>query len=694
LKFDEAAALLGAGRFAAALRAFEEILSANPANKRAAALRQVLLEASQRHGQKLLEATSRPARRSSLLYRQIPLFDPDRLFTSLAPRLSWIWTRAFLSVYVAVVAAAGVVLARHYTPLVQALPSLSSVSWAGGLLVALVLLVAFHESAHGLTCKHFGGKVPEGGFLLILFVLPAVYVDVSDAWLFRRRRERALVGLAGPMWDLLATALGILGWWALPVGRAEAAATVITIASGASFLINMNPLLRLDGYYILSDLSGIPNLRQVALSAAHRGVGALFGKKSEAPPLSGRARLFVLVYGLLSAAYIAFVIALLFSMLTGFSTRLAGLWGPVLIVGLVGYLLRKPLRAISIGIAHKLTHLSLRGAVSLAASATALGAIGLVPWTLKISGPAQLEASQLASVRPEVSGALAEVLVREGDAVRRGQLVARLDRSELEAKLTMTEAELSRANAQLSILARGPEREQVRQAREHVRAARAEVEHLRSRFERYTRLRDEGLVSADLHEQVRTELSVQEGSLRAALDQAALIERGARPEEITAARADVERLSAQRDDIERQLEALELSAPADGIVVTPDLDQRLGERIAAGGVLLEVAEAETLAAEVQVLESEIGDVQIGQPVRLRFAAYPDRTFEGKVTAVAPVAERDGFGRPVFRVRCAVNDLEQTLRPGMTGAAKIIGASQPVARLFVRRMLRLVDVSLF
>ncbi len=690
-EFDQAVALLQEGRFQAALRAFDEILAANPGNQRAAAIRQILLQAGQ---VRQLEAGKQQASgpKNSPFYYRIPLFDPDRLFTRLEPMLRPIWTRGFLVLYGALLALAGWVALTSHAELVASLPKLSLTGWAGGLIVAVVFLTAMHEFAHGLTCKHFGGKVPELGFLLIFFFMPALYVDVSDAWLFQRRRQRALVGLAGPMFDLAVTCLALLAWRILPPGHLGMACMLIMVSSGGSVLLNLNPLMRLDGYYVLSDLSGIPNLRRAALSAAGRLLSSLRGKPSPVT-LTLEARIFLGVYGTLSAFYIAFIIFLLLRMLTTMSIALAGIWGPAAVGASLVMLLRRPLRAVGLALLARLRAMTLARLVKLGTAFALLGVLTAVPWPLRVRGTGEVRARLQVAVRPELSGNIAEILVRQGERVEAGQVVARLDRSELLTQLAMTRSDIERARADLRLLVDGPQREQVRQVWEKVRAAKAEVAHLSSRHDRLEKLRAEGLVSTDLYEQVSKELAVSQGTLRAATEEARMVEKGARPERIAAAEAEVARLETKAANVTRQLAACDLRAPISGVVVTAGLDSRTGERIASGGDLLEIADTDDLVVDVSVLESEIGDVQPGQRLEMRLAAYPDRSFRGKVVEIAPIASLDDLGRAHFRVRCTVDSEQGLLRPGMTGAAKIDCGRLSIARLVLRRVLRLIEPSL-
>lgn len=694
-KFDEAVAALRAGRFKAALRSFDEILAANPGNRRAAAVRGLLVKAGSQLA--LAEAEQGPAepdKKNNLLYYRIPFFNPDRIFSALEPFVRFTWSWAFLALYATVLTLAGWIVWGHGTEIFAALPELSFASLAAGFVAAAIVQTALHECAHGLTCKHFGGRVPELGFLLILFFLPALYVDVSDAWLFRKRRQRVLVSLAGPMFDLGVAALAALAWRVIPPGPAHNAAVILMAASFASVVLNLNPLLRLDGYYILADLSGIPNLRATARRYIAQGIARLRGRSQEAEvvPTPG-ARTFLLLYGVLSLLYMGFIFIVLGSIVVGGASRVAGLWGPAFVLVGVVWMLRKPLKLIGSLLIGKLKALSFGRTVRLALAASVLVAVSFIPWSLKVSGEVVLDSREKSAVRPEIPGNLAEIFVEEGDRVSAGQLVARLDTSELDAQYAMARAEMRRARAQLDLVLRGPEQEEIRQAREKVSAGEVEVAQLRSRYERLSRLRREGLVAADMHEQVASELKVREGALRASRDQARLLEKGARPEEVEAARAELARLQTEASDLERRLGACELHASASGIVVTPQLRERLGERVSAGGLILEIAGSDALVAAMRVLESEIGDVQVGQEVRLVLSAFPDRTFRGRVEEIAPAAELDELGRALFRVKASVDEGEGLLRPGMTGAAKVRAGSMPLGKLVLRRVLRMIDPSL-
>jgi multidrug efflux pump subunit AcrA (membrane-fusion protein) len=108
---------------------------------------------------------------------------------------------------------------------------------------------------------------------------------------------------------------------------------------------------------------------------------------------------------------------------------------------------------------------------------------------------------------------------------------------------------------------------------------------------------------------------------------------------------------------------------------------------------MEIADLSELRPEIRIAEREIGDVRVGQEVRFKLAAYPDRAFAGTVREVSPAAEDDPLGQAVFRVRASVEEDGGLIRPGMTGSAKIMCGRRSLGRLWVRRALRLIDPSL-
>ena len=134
------------------------------------------------------------------------------------------------------------------------------------LYLSFVIIKIFHEFSHAFACKKFGqlnqsrGQVHTMGIMFLVF-FPLPYVDASSAWAFRNRWHRAIVGMAGVMAELSAAAIAVIIWVSTSTGTLHIIAyNVIFVASVSTLLFNGNPLLRFDAYYVLSDLTEIPNL--------------------------------------------------------------------------------------------------------------------------------------------------------------------------------------------------------------------------------------------------------------------------------------------------------------------------------------------------------------------------------------------------------------------------------------------------
>ena len=185
-----------------------------------------------------------------------------------------------------------------------------------------LLFVALHELAHGVTCKHFGGTVKQLGVMwyLAMFIF---FCDTTSAWTFPKKSQRIWVSLAGPLMSWLLW--GISAWCAaatLAAGSPWAAVWVcLVLMGGFSLVMNFNPLIRMDAYYMLVDWTGIPNLQRRAFAYVGARLRAVFRRSSgpSGEPDSARERLIFLSYGLLSAA-----MSLVFIVLPFF--RLASIW--------------------------------------------------------------------------------------------------------------------------------------------------------------------------------------------------------------------------------------------------------------------------------------------------------------------------------------------------------------------------------
>src|SRR6266699_2773345 len=283
--------------------------------------------------------------RGSPLYFRVKIFDPNRVMARLVRPARCFFTPHFLALSTALILLAAGITVLNWSDLGENVSRLYRVS-ALPLLVAIIfLVVSAHEFAHGLTCKHFGGEVHELGFVLIYFQ-PALYCNVSDAWLFPERSKRLWVGFAGPYFELFLWALATLAWRVTDVDTwINYAALLVMTLSGIKTLFNLNPFIKLDGYYLLSDYLELPNLRK----RSFRYVGGLVkrlvgvGQRIVTDP-SPRERRVYLAYGLLGSVTSVSVLVYVAVTAGGYLIDTHQSWALLVFAGLTGTKSRRKLR--------------------------------------------------------------------------------------------------------------------------------------------------------------------------------------------------------------------------------------------------------------------------------------------------------------------------------------------------------------
>ena len=272
----------------------------------------------QRHVQR--EEAAKKKSLMKLLFIKIPLFNPNEFLERTMYLAKPLFTRFFFYVFCVMMAAAiGLLFARwdeFYLPMADLLATRNLLI----LVVVMTALKFWHELGHAYACKIQGGAVPDmGGFLMV--GMPMAYVDVSSSWSFASRRGRIMVGLGGMYFEMIAACIAMFIWAFTSEGLVHSTAHfVVLMASFMTILFNANPLMRYDGYYILSDMTGIPNLRgrstQYASGLMKRITLGLPMNIGHSSGDSFREMTWMLVYGVAAVIYqfwliltIAFMVA-------------------------------------------------------------------------------------------------------------------------------------------------------------------------------------------------------------------------------------------------------------------------------------------------------------------------------------------------------------------------------------------------
>lgn len=360
---------------------------------------------------------------------RIPLGDPTGLLRPLEPLGAWLFSRAGALAWSALLAfAAAIALSESEAVARHAGRWLDSPRYLLLALAAWLPMKLVHETAHALAVRRWGGEVREVGVALLLG-LPVPYVDASEAHRFERASSRAAVSAAGVLAELALAAVGLLVWAATEPGWLRDAGFAVAVAGSAStVLFNGNPLMRMDGYFVLCDLAGLPNLatRSAAWwrAQALRRIAGLATQRGP-DPARGETPWLVAYAPLAWCWRVAMVLSIV--LWAGALHRLLGAalaaLGATWLVGVpVARLLRAPLEAAA-GAGARLAAWARLGGV-LAAVVTV---VTIVPVPDRSVVPALVAMPDDAQVRAGVDGFVAEVLARAAAPVPLGVPLLRLD---------------------------------------------------------------------------------------------------------------------------------------------------------------------------------------------------------------------------------------------------------------------------
>jgi len=552
----------------------------------------------------------------SILFLRFKLFDPDRFLTALEPWTRWMFTRAFVAFAAVLAAAAAAVLATRWGEVAGFLEGFPFHSGSGGLpalWITALCVVAVHETAHGVFCKHWGGEVHEMGFLLLAFQ-PCFYCNVNDAWTFESRAARLWVTAAGGVAEVVLGSACVLLWAATEPGSAlnENARRVFLISLSMTLLLNLNPLIKLDGYYLFADFLKIENLRDRSYRQLARIFKRALGRPAAPVAESAREAWILAAYGVGSSIYMATLAGTMLAVVG--SAVLGGLApGPfqlALVAMLAWMMLRRPLRAAGGAVGDLVRKQSERhgarrvaGACGAGAAALALASC-LVPWTRAAGGIARAEPVRVAELRAPLEGVVGEVFAGEGARVAAGDPVFRVD---------------------------------------------APVEEAAGLEERETAAR----------------LRRDEIRRRAA---------GDAPGAASVA-AEAEAAALRAGETEERLAARTVRSPFDGVVLTRRVSELPGLAVRRESPVLRIGDLSRARFRASLDERAVARVLVGMDAVVSLRAFPGEEIEAKVVSVGrSPREEEGAapaGEPRWDVVLEAPNPGNRVLPGMTGEAKVL-----------------------
>lgn len=598
------------------------------------------------------------------------------------------------------------------------------------LVFGLFVINLLSKLAQGLSCVYCGGRAEQFGIRLAYGLIPRFFVSKRLQGLGREPRlwvagsallvKLALFVVGIVLWRLLLGSSGALSSYSFVIGH---------MALGA-FLFTANPLWRADGYVCLAHFLRMPRLRERAFQV----LGLYWRGRRPPAGLPSSEKYSLLAYAVASIGFIVIVVAVV---LLGLAIRLelrfqglgvllfllvavvAGRW---LLVRLAR---RRERGAKGLAPAPAPASVPVPSLVAATGTTTTLPAkqpssimnvgtdskrrrgwrlllvvlligLSLLPYPYDVTGEVTLFPAAQAQIHAVTPGVVERVLASENQRVTPEQVLAELSTWQQDSDIAVTRAEIERKQAEIQLLQQGPKTEAIEASRQQLEMAKVRASHSQKVQDLLTPVFKSGVVKGLEYETAVKTAEVDKAAVAVAGAELALLKSPPLPTEVAVKHAELKQLREQLRYLESRRDRSRLQAPVEGRVVTPRLEFKTGAFLKEGDLFAMVEDNRVMQAEILTPETDIGEVRLDMPVRLRVWAYPLRDFTGRVTAIAPTVEskQDNPFLRVIRVKIEIPNPDGMLKSQMTGFAKITADKKPFIVAFTRALVRFVMLEMW
>ncbi len=384
----------------------------------------------------------------SLLAMKHRGINPEHFLIRATQHLKWFFQPSAIALSLLVMIVAILIASVHHEHLRKSLPSFEQFFSAQNIVVVGTMVFVtkiLHELGHGIVHTMLGGRCSELGVMFFYF-MPTLYVNTSDSWKFRSKWQRASVAIAGIYIELNLAAFATLVWWfTSPSLLHYYAFNLMLTCSISAVVFNLNPLIKSDGYFLLSDLLELPNLQQRS-STFLRDVavnfigGSPLTSESQSAP---RTKRFLIAYALLSFVYRVALIVGMTCLFTAM-TRPIGLATFAKIAGgsLVVATITRPLIALAKAIRHQQDHINRKRVRRWLFGLIATAIVVVLPMPETINTSFVIEPRQCSQVFINQSNPIEEVFVTAGQQVDAGSPILRYRDTSLEMRAKEIQGEI------------------------------------------------------------------------------------------------------------------------------------------------------------------------------------------------------------------------------------------------------------
>ncbi len=671
----------------------------------------------------LSNETVQPWEKSPPIERGTVILYSDYWMRWFSEIFSWCFSKKFLVCVLCVFCIIVYKLVISFGDLLYELQIIKNIYSAGIFVLVpifgLMFVLPFGEISKGIACKYYGGYVSTVRVRFFYHFIPNFYVDIVDSLWFFSKKKRALVLTAGLFGQGLLLIFSVLGWLSTMAWSVmHNFFTLLTIASVLFTFLNISPFMQRDGYFFLVNHIEKENLSDRARKIFFSRL--FFNPMPE--PLSENDKKLFFWFGFFSVLSRALLVVLFlglagFALIKSFNGVGASLFFLIIILRFERLIKKQWLKTPIIRRMLKCQNGAVRMRLLVKLSVLIVIAVVLfLPYPFEVGGGFRILPASQQGIRAEAAGTITEILVAENQIVKNGQAVAKIDTRDYLNKIDVIWARINETQAVIDLRKSGGKPEEIAAAAQLVEVGRENLEYSEKEELRYKQMWLEKAIPETEYKLVEHKRDLDKASLQSALNTLELIKSGAKDEEIEALEAKLQRLEIELFQAQGDLEHTTLLSPIDGVIITPNLSQRVGQRLEKGDLLGVVEDNGKIIAEIEVSENDIGEIVIGAQVKLRTWADPLRTFRGKVIAVAPVAYEKSWHRfsrtlsereqllgqkeilrdqgKVIRVLSELPDDVGGIKSDMTGYAKIESGSRPVGIAFSRWLVRLIFVEIW
>lgn len=295
--------------------------------------------------------------------------------------------------------------------------------------------------------------------------------------------------------------------------------------------------------------------------------------------------------------------------------------------------------------------------------------------TNSISASGTIESVNV-TISSKTSGTINKINFKEGDRVKKGDLLVEISHDLLDIQLRQSEAGVDLANAQLKLLRSGARREDIKQSEELVKQAKINMELARQDKERAEELYRQDATTKKLYDDAIGRYDLTVTQYNSTKENLAKVKTIIRPEEIEQAQANLKKAVSMVDLLKQNIEDCKVYAPSDGFVSKKFIEE--GENAVMGGSLLRLSNLETVNLVIYIPETELANVKLGQEADITIDAFKDKNYKGKIIFISPEAEftpkniqtPDERTKLVFAIKIEIPNPQFELKPGLPADAKI------------------------